>query len=546
MFAISHSITASGLQFQRKPNHCTTFLLLIKVIFSFGIAYKKSEQIRRQWTAAFKRTSHAPCNQTQEQSNRSSITSSSIATIANDEVSQKESQVGFIERPLTQYTYEDWATKICQKGFSALKLDERITKAIKLTDCLLSEPEDFSLFKNLKNKVIEKRGSSQVPFYLRKKVFKLLFTAISELQRDSDSRSEHNNNNLGLRTLEMQPSMKQLFFKVFQFKQSNKTTNHFAFLGPYFEGGHNKVFLALDLDRAKKRIFRLLQNATDEKKEYLRKENEIHAKLLKDEELRCSVIKMYQTFYSNPFYGSILEYADVGCLSDILGTPELSNKDKKDLVELIVGFLQKMHEKGFVYGDLKSENIFIKSSKKGESKLKFGDFGGTYHLNEPGPRTTSPAIVPPESYRFIQTNQATDCWALGILLYEIKYCQRINEEIFRQVPEFIEHALEKVHYFKSKSTLLEVENAICIIRDALRSPEQFVDTSDPYDQLILALLQFKPEDRIDVGAAYRQLAKIPESSYSSSALMQHQRLFKSFHCNPRCPVYKLSGRIKTF
>ncbi|MGK5595264.1 MAG: protein kinase domain-containing protein [Parachlamydiaceae bacterium] len=551
MFPISlPSSVYRGLHIQSRPNPCKTLLLLIKVICSFGVAYKKSQQIRAQRASAFTRRTPYAAHYGSEQSqniNMTPVVDSSRPKELDKGVMQEEGQQPvMLESPIAKFTYESWAMKICQKGYSFLKLDERISKAIKQTDCLLSEPREFFALRKIANQIIEKRGLSQVSFFLRKKVFQLLFMAISDLQLDSLAAhfEQEANHKVVFGGILMKQAMQQLFDKVFYFKEGSRD-HYFAFLGPYFEGGHNKAFIVLDLNRSKKRILRMLQSNSEKEVKNLRRENEIHRKLLEEDELKPCVIKMYQAFDFDSYHGSILEYADIGCLGDILGLPEVTDSDKKQVVELIVDFLQKIHEKGLVYGDLKSDNIFIKTSKKGKLKLKFGDFGGTYYVGEQSPCTTSPAMVPPESYTSIQTNQATDYWALGILLYEIKYCLRVNNHAFRQVPTFIEQALEKVHYFKGKSMPADIENATAIIKKSLQSPEEFINPQDPYDRLILALMQYDPGDRIDVRTVHQRLAEIPESSYSPTFLPNTQRSAMLIHREMGGPSYKLSGRIKT-
>ena len=79
--------------------------------------------------------------------------------------------------------------------------------------------------------------------------------------------------------------------------------------------------------------------------------------------------------------------------------------------------LQHIHSKGVIHRDIKSANILL---KKGTPKI--ADFGFAEFANERqggGYNVGSPLYMSPEAYRKSQYSEKRDCWAAGIILYEM-------------------------------------------------------------------------------------------------------------------------------
>jgi serine/threonine protein kinase len=85
------------------------------------------------------------------------------------------------------------------------------------------------------------------------------------------------------------------------------------------------------------------------------------------------------------------------------------------------------HSKGVVHRDLKPENIFLaESDNDGEITPKLLDFGisqialkpGAIRLTAPGTALGTPAYMSPEQVLGKPTDERTDVWSLGVILYE--------------------------------------------------------------------------------------------------------------------------------
>jgi len=83
----------------------------------------------------------------------------------------------------------------------------------------------------------------------------------------------------------------------------------------------------------------------------------------------------------------------------------------------IVKGLQHTHSKGVIHRDIKSANILL---KKGQAKIAdfgFAEFASERHGG--GYNVGSPLYMSPEAYQKSQYSEKSDCWAAGIILYEM-------------------------------------------------------------------------------------------------------------------------------
>lgn len=88
------------------------------------------------------------------------------------------------------------------------------------------------------------------------------------------------------------------------------------------------------------------------------------------------------------------------------------------LFKQIIKGLQHIHSKGIIHRDIKSANIFIKNGV-----LKIADFGFCEFVSEKygqqGYNVGSPLYMSPEAYKKTQYSEKSDCWAAGVILFEM-------------------------------------------------------------------------------------------------------------------------------
>ncbi|KAK9903743.1 hypothetical protein M0R45_001008 [Rubus argutus] len=122
----------------------------------------------------------------------------------------------------------------------------------------------------------------------------------------------------------------------------------------------------------------------------------------------------------------LLEYAAGGTLGDRIGKAGLVESQVKDFTVSILKGLQFIHEKGYVHGDIKPDNILLvpqvtSGSSHSEDNFvpKIADFGGTKRYWKEDILVGTPRYSPPETFfRQIQGTQA-DIWALGCVVLEM-------------------------------------------------------------------------------------------------------------------------------
>ena len=116
----------------------------------------------------------------------------------------------------------------------------------------------------------------------------------------------------------------------------------------------------------------------------------------------------------------VMEYVDGQELKEKIKSGTISIDDAINFAIHIAEGLQAAHEKGIIHRDIKSSNIMI--TDKG--KIKIMDFGlakfqDSAQLTKTGTTIGTVAYMSPEQARGEDTDQRSDIWSFGILLYEI-------------------------------------------------------------------------------------------------------------------------------
>ena len=122
----------------------------------------------------------------------------------------------------------------------------------------------------------------------------------------------------------------------------------------------------------------------------------------------------------NP-YRIIMEYCEGGDLREILNTYDVPVQDKVIMISQILIAIKKIHDVGFIHGDLKCRNIFLVNKYiPGDFKnirIKIGDFG----LSEIGGNLVfggTPGFMAPEVPE-IGGSFASDIYSIGKVMLEI-------------------------------------------------------------------------------------------------------------------------------
>ncbi|XP_038896342.1 mitogen-activated protein kinase kinase kinase 3-like [Benincasa hispida] len=131
-------------------------------------------------------------------------------------------------------------------------------------------------------------------------------------------------------------------------------------------------------------------------------------------------------------YNLTLEYDAGGSLIDLIRRREkFPEVEVKEYLKMILRGLCCIHERGYVHGDIKVDNILVFPDDTGKVKLKIANFGLSKKCDEfeevaistnakPRFRGT-PKYISPESILFGKINTSLDIWSLGCVLIEMIY-----------------------------------------------------------------------------------------------------------------------------
>jgi serine/threonine protein kinase/Tfp pilus assembly protein PilF len=244
------------------------------------------------------------------------------------------------------------------------------------------------------------------------------------------------------------------------------TFSHYKILEKIDEGGMGVVYKAEDtkLQRVVALKFLREQFASDE---------EAKARFFREARAASAlnhqnIITIYEI---DEFEGKCfisMEFVEGKSIKDLIGQGALSVKKTLHIAMQVAEGLKNAHEKGIVHRDLKSDNIMLTP----DGKVKIADFG-LAELKGASTLTSQPSIMgtlpyaSPEQLQGITTDEKTDIFSFGVVLYEMvtgrlpfwsEYEQatiysilnedpepvtKLNKEIPTELEKVIEKALKK-------------------------------------------------------------------------------------------------------
>ena len=143
------------------------------------------------------------------------------------------------------------------------------------------------------------------------------------------------------------------------------------------------------------------------------------SKIMKSVSKHPFIISMLESFQTPSAMFIVMEYAagrDMFFMIHERGT--LTLFQTRAYITQVTLALDHVHSKGFIYRDLKPENLLIRD----DGYLRLTDFGFAKAL-KPGERAYTvcgtPDYLAPETLRQQGCNRAADFWAIGVLLFEM-------------------------------------------------------------------------------------------------------------------------------
>lgn len=239
-----------------------------------------------------------------------------------------------------------------------------------------------------------------------------------------------------------------------EFKTKNEILKSFEFLNKIGMGQNSSVFLAENEFKQKVAVKIIKKNYFLNKEDM--KKFIFETKLIENFDNQ-NILNIENIFQTEKRFFIVLEYTSEGNIMDIMKKVKLSLEEIKIISIQIINALLYFHKRAIIFGDLKGENVLIDSF--GVVKLrKKTFFKGKSLLTETLQGTLS--YLAPEYFKTSKISKKVDFWALGVLLYYLKFDEypfdSINpEELFRKNTSLYLNSKKSKQISKEFQKLLE-------------------------------------------------------------------------------------------
>jgi TolB-like protein len=228
-----------------------------------------------------------------------------------------------------------------------------------------------------------------------------------------------------------------------------KTISHYRILEKLGEGGMGVVYKAEDTRLRRFVALKFLPPHVSDDEATQRFVNEAHAVSALDHPNICSIYEIDQTSEGQMFI--VMPCYEGASLEAMVRRGPLPLEEAIDIASQTAKGLAKAHERGVVHRDVKPGNILV----TGDGLAKIVDFGlaklaRQTRLTRAGTTLGTVTYMSPEQARGEETDERSDIWSLGVVLYEMatgrppfegEHEQAIIYSILNQTPEPVGRAL---------------------------------------------------------------------------------------------------------
>jgi len=196
-----------------------------------------------------------------------------------------------------------------------------------------------------------------------------------------------------------------------------RTISHYKILSKLGEGGMGVVYKAEDLKLHRFVALKFLPPSTGDDKARQRFTHEAQAISTLEHPNICAIYEVDESPESQMFIVMPC-YEGVSLQSRIARGP-LKLDEAIQTAGQVASGLARAHEKGVVHRDIKPANIFI--TKDGAKIVDFGlaKLAAQTKLTKTGTTVGTTMYMSPEQARGQETDQRSDIWSLGAVLYEM-------------------------------------------------------------------------------------------------------------------------------
>ena len=184
-------------------------------------------------------------------------------------------------------------------------------------------------------------------------------------------------------------------------------------------GGMADVYKAIDVMENRTVAVKILKSEFSENEEFLRRfRNESKAIAVLS---HPNIVKIYDVGFSDEIQFIVMEYIDGITLKEFIEQQGVLRwKDALHFVTQILRALQHAHDKGIVHRDIKPQNIMLFT----DGTIKVMDFGIARFSRIDGKTLSDKTIgsvhyISPEQARGDMTDERSDIYSVGVMLYEM-------------------------------------------------------------------------------------------------------------------------------
>jgi len=197
------------------------------------------------------------------------------------------------------------------------------------------------------------------------------------------------------------------------------------------------------------------------------------------------VVKLVDFYEDKDKYYVVLELLAGGELFDrIVQKTTYSEKEARDLINVLFRAMKYIHDHRVCHRDLKPENLLL-SSTKDDADVKIADFGFAKRTNGFSLTTQcgSPGYIAPEILEKKKYGLPSDMWSLGVITYillggyppfhddrdQAALFRKIRKGVFRFHPQYWDHISDEAKDLIKGLLTLDMEKRITI-DEALEHP----------------------------------------------------------------------------
>ena len=184
-------------------------------------------------------------------------------------------------------------------------------------------------------------------------------------------------------------------------------------------GGMAMVYKAYDRVEERTVAIKILKEEYRNHREFMRRfRNESRAIAMLS---HPNIVRVFDVSFGDQIQYIVMEYIDGITLKEYISQQKrIRWKEAVYFTQQILYALQHAHEKGIIHRDIKPQNILLLK----DGTIKVTDFGIARFSNDDGRTLTDKAIgsvhyIAPEQARGAVTDEKTDVYSVGIMLYEM-------------------------------------------------------------------------------------------------------------------------------